>query len=245
MDFCNAYHLPMSYAANLFETRSTNVAMTTLAGIPLIEIKRTSLEGWGRVLKRVFDIVMGALLLIIFSPVFAVVALLILFDTGRPVFVKLERVGRGGKRFTLYKFRSMVHGAHTMKKDLMTQNERKDGPLFKMRDDPRITRTGIWLRRTSIDELPQFFNALNGSMSLVGPRPHEPEEVSQYTPSQRVLLFIKPGATGLSQVSGRSDLTFEEEVRLDTFYLEHWSLALDLQLLLKTPLVLFRRRSAA
>jgi len=138
----------------------------------------------------------------------------------------------------------MVDGAERMKDELLALNERK-GPLFKLKNDPRVTPFGRFLRKTSIDELPQLFNVLKGQMSLVGPRPHEPREVAQYERHQRQLLAIKPGITGLAQISGRSDLDFNEEARLDIFYIEHWSLFLDLSILLKTPAVVLRMKSAA
>lgn len=131
-----------------------------------------------------------------------------------------------------------------MKKQLQTYNQRADGPLFKMENDPRLTSFGKIIRKWSLDELPQFFNVLLGQMSLVGPRPHEPEEVKGYQQSEKKLLAIKPGITGLAQVSGRSDLLWEEEVRLDTYYVEHWSLGLDIQILLKTPRAVLSQRSA-
>lgn len=244
IDLCNENHLAFKYAANLFETSATNIEVIPIAGIPVIEIKKTPLDGWGKILKRVFDLTCSFLLLIFLTPLFLLVAIIIKFDSKGTVFVGLERVGQKGKRFILYKFRSMIKGAHALKKDLQVYNERADGPLFKMKNDPRITRFGKFLRRTSIDELPQLFNVLKGNISLVGPRPHEPEEVSRYQKHHKKLLTIKPGVTGMAQVSGRSDLSFEEEVRLDVYYIENWSLRLDLQLLLKTPFALLSKRSA-
>ncbi len=142
----------------------------------------------------------------------------------------------------MYKFRSMVNDAHAMKKNILQYNERKDGPLFKMKNDPRVTKLGRYLRHLSIDELPQFFNVFLGQMSLVGPRPHEPEEVSQYQRGYKKLLTIKPGITGLAQVSGRSDLLFSEEAKLDIFYIENWSLLLDLVIFLKTPWIILKKK---
>ena len=147
--------------------------------------------------------------------------------------------------FKLYKFRSMIEGAHDLKKDLLKYNERKDGgPLFKMRNDPRVTRVGRVLRKTRIDEFPQLFNVLKGEMSLVGPRPHEPEEVAQYEKHHKKLLAIKPGMTGMAQIYGSSDLPFEQETKLDTYYIENWSLFLDIKILLRTLALLLRDRSA-
>ena len=138
----------------------------------------------------------------------------------------------------------MIRDALAMRDQLSAQNERLDGPLFKISNDPRITRVGRWIRKTSIDEIPQLINVLRGDMSLVGPRPHLPEEVARYEKHHKKLLTIRPGMTGMAQVSGRSDLTFEDEVRLDTYYIEHWSLGLDLQVLLRTPLAVLSTRSA-
>ncbi|MFH0952049.1 MAG: sugar transferase [Patescibacteria group bacterium] len=244
IDFCEDHHITFKYAADLFDTQATNLDVHTIAGVPVIEVKRTPLDGWWRIIKRLVDIVLGTSLIIVLSPILLITAIFIKVDSKGPIIVKLERVGLHGKPFVLYKFRSMVEQAHAMKKELLQYNERKDGPLFKMNRDPRITRVGRFIRRTSIDELPQFFNVLQGKISLVGPRPHEPEEVAQYKKHHRKLLAIKPGVTGMAQISGRSDLSFEEEVRLDTFYIEHWKLRLDIQILLKTPWAVISPRRA-
>lgn len=244
IDLCNENHLTFKYAANLFETSATNIEVAPLAGIPVVEIKRTPLDGWGKILKRAFDLILALMFLILLTPLFIIVAIIIKLDSPGSVFVGLERIGRKGEKFILYKFRSMIKGAHAMKKDLAAYNLRSDGPLFKMKNDPRITRFGKFLRRASIDEFPQFFNVLKGDISLVGPRPHEPEEVNRYQKQHRKLLTIKPGITGMAQVSGRSDLSFREEVKLDVYYIENWSLLLDFQLLLKTPFALISKRSA-
>jgi lipopolysaccharide/colanic/teichoic acid biosynthesis glycosyltransferase len=161
------------------------------------------------------------------------IVLLIEYDSPGPVLFRQVRVGRGGRLFTLYKFRSMRQGADEEKTTLSDRNQ-ATGPLFKMRDDPRLTRVGRWLRRLSLDELPQFYNVLRGEMSLVGPRPPIPAEVEQYQDWHRRRLDVPPGVTGLWQVSGRSDLTFDEMVMLDLFYAENWSLLLDFKILLRT-----------
>lgn len=241
-EFCNERHLVFRYAADLLEAQ-TNIDIQTLAGIPVIEIKRTKLDGWGKILKRGFDILGAVVLLVLFSPAFLVVALCIKLDSEGPIIIRLQRVGEGGRIFTLFKFRSMVKNAQAMKEQLMEKNER-DGPLFKMKNDPRVTRVGKFIRKTSLDELPQFVNVFLGSMSLVGPRPHEPAEVARYDTMQRRLLTIKPGVTGMAQTSGRSDLSFADETRLDLFYIENWSFTRDLQILSKTPWVVLSMRSA-
>ncbi|HPA25350.1 MAG TPA: sugar transferase [bacterium] len=244
LDFANEHHLIFKYVADFFATQSLKFDIYTLAGIPLVEVKRTSLDGWGKILKRLFDIILSVFLLIIFSPVFLILALLIKIDSRGSVFYGAKRIGANGREIKIWKFRSMIVNADKIKKKLLDKNEREDGPLFKMENDPRVTRVGKFIRKWSLDELPQFYNAFNGSMSLVGPRPHEPGEVKQYKTHHQKLLNIKPGITGMAQVSGRSDLEFEEEVRLDTFYIENWSMWLDLVILIKTPLIVFLRKGA-
>ena len=240
MDIANEYHLDFKYAADLLGARRFNFEIKTINGIPLVEIKKTPLDGWGRVVKRIFDICGACLALIIFLPIFLIVPIIIKLDSKGPAVYKTQRVGAKGKKFYLYKFRSMIIGADKMKQELMLKNERADGPLFKMSDDPRITRVGKFIRKISLDELPNFWNVLVGNMSLVGPRPHEPGEVARYAKHHKKLLNIKPGITGLAQVTGRSRLNFEEEVKLDTLYIETWSLWLDIVILLKTPGILIR-----
>jgi len=240
VNFCSTHHIVYRYAASILETKIINFEVDTIAGIPMIEIKGTPLDGWGRVWKRLFDIILSFIGLIILIPIYLIVGLIIKLDSKGPILVKLKRVGSKNKAFGLYKFRSMVAGAAQMKKDLIQYNEREDGPLFKMKDDPRITKVGKFIRKASIDELPNLINVFKGEMSLVGPRAHEPGEVQNYRGKHMKLLSIKPGVTGMAQVSGRSDLKFAEEVRLDIYYIENWSLMLDLRILLKTiKVVLF------
>lgn len=243
LDFCNQNHIVFKYAADLFNTQATNIAVETISGIPVIEIKKTPLEGWGKVWKRGVDMVGSFLGLLILSPFLGLVALIVKLDSVGPAFVGLKRVGEKRKEFTLYKFRSMVVNADKLKDNLKDKNERS-GPLFKMKNDPRVTRFGNFIRKTSIDELPQLWNVLKGEMSLVGPRPHEPGEVSAYANHHKRLLDIKPGITGMAQISGRADLDFEDEVRLDTYYIENWSIKLDLHILLKTPIVVLKSSGA-
>ncbi len=231
--FCDIHKIDYKFVPNLFETMTTNINVSTVLGIPLVELRRTPLEGWWRIFKRGIDI-FGALFGIIFlSPFFLIVALIIKIDSKGPVLVKLPRVGYQGE-FQIYKFRSMIQGAHKLKKKLAHLNIRKDGPLFKIKKDPRITRFGRFIRKYRIDEFPQLINVLRGEMSLVGPRPHEPEEVAKYKTHHFKVLSVKPGMTGLAQISGSSDLKFEDEIRLDTYYVENWSLKRDFIILLKT-----------
>ncbi len=243
LDFCEEQRIGFKFVPNLFQTLTTNVEMNTLDGVPLIEIKRTPLDGWGRIIKRLIDC-FGALIgLIILSPFFLLVAIIIKLDSEGPVLVKLKRVSQK-REFNLLKFRSMVKNAEQLKSKLMVYNERKDGPLFKIKNDPRITRVGRFLRRYRIDELPQLVNVLRGEMSLVGPRPHQPDEIEKYQKHHKKVLLIRPGITGMAQISGSSDLPFEEEVKLDTYYIENWSLIKDIYILLRTLIIVFKDPSA-
>ncbi len=244
LDVINEYHLDFRYAADILGWLSGKSNVNTLAGIPFVEVRKTPLEGWGRINKRVFDIIASVFGLFVLSPLFVIVAIAIKLESNGPVFYSNKRVGGKGKEFDLLKFRSMIENADKLKEKLLKQNERSEGPLFKMKNDPRVTKVGKFIRRWSIDELPQLWNVLAGDMSLVGPRPHEPHEVAQYQKHHKRLLDIKPGVTGMAQVSGRSDLTFEEEVRLDTYYIENWSLLLDLKILLQTPRAVLATRKA-
>lgn len=236
--------LDFFYVADLFATSAGKLSVQSMFGQPVVEVKRTRLDGWGRIWKRTFDFIAAALTLIILSPVFLLLALAIKLDSPGPVFARLVRVGERGRVFRLFKFRSMIRNAHALKATLMDKNERGDGPLFKMTNDPRITRIGRFIRRTSIDELPQLFNVFVGHMSIVGPRPHEPEEVSRYETWHRKLLTIKPGITGMAQVNGRASLDFDDEARLDISYIENWSFAMDLMIILRTPGAVLSRRAA-
>lgn len=206
---------------------------------PILRLKRTPLEGWNKVYKRVLDFMLAALLLIILSPILLIICVLILIDGPGPVIYAQRRVGEKGE-FTFYKFRTMVVGADKEHAKLI----KKHGNMFKLKDDPRVTRAGSFLRKTSLDELPQLWNVVKGDMSLVGPRPPLPAEVAKYSLEEKRRLGIKPGITGLWQVSGRSDLTFAEWVILDSYYIENWSLWLDIKILLKTVLVIFKGKGA-
>lgn len=243
VDFCEENHLTFKFVPNLFQTLTTNTFIETLGSLPIVELKRTALDGWGRIIKRIIDIIGAIFGLICLAPFFGLVAFMIKWDSAGPVLEKLKRVSQG-KEFGLYKFRSMIKGAEDLKKFLWAYNERRDGPLFKMRNDPRVTRTGRVLRKYRIDELAQLINVLKGEMSLVGPRPHQPDEIANYQKHHKKALVIKPGMTGLAQASGSSELPFEEEVKLDTYYIENWSLLMDLKIFLKTLVILFRDRSA-
>lgn len=254
IDFTEANNITFKFAADLYNTKSSRVSVKTLGGVPVFEIKKTPLDGWGRIIKRSFDIIASAVLLILFSPLMFITALAIKLESKGPILFSrrddgspVTRVGQYGKEFHYFKFRSMKDKTDSLRysEELQEQNLRKDTPLVKIKDDPRITRVGKFIRKYSIDELPELFLVFIGKMSLVGPRPHLPEEVDKYEPQQRRVLDIKPGITGMAQISGRSDLSFEEEVNLDTYYIENWSLLLDIQILLKTPFaVLWSKRQA-
>ena len=243
VDFCNEHHLSFKYVPNIYQTLTVNFSMDILAGVPVIELRRTNLDGWGRVIKRVADIFGSLAALILFSPLLLIVAFAIKWETDGPVFVRLRRVSQN-KEFNLLKFRSMVKNAEELKPFLKEWNERNDGPLFKIKNDPRVTGAGKFIRRYRLDELPQFVNVLKGEISLVGPRPHQPDEIAGYEKHHKKVLSIKAGVTGLAQVSGSSDLPFEEEVALDSFYIENWSLAQDIKILLKTAFKMLFDRSA-
>ncbi|MFH1838551.1 MAG: sugar transferase [Candidatus Kuenenbacteria bacterium] len=244
VEFCQEHHLIFKYTADLFNAQTSNIEINSIAGIPIIEIKKTPLDGWGKIIKKIFDIIGSLMAIIIFSPIMILTAIAIKIDSKGPIFFKYKRVGQNKKPFIYLKFRSMIDGAHSLRytKEWLEKNIRNDGPMIKFENDPRITGVGKFIRKFSIDELAEFFLVLAGKMSLVGPRPHEIEEVEKYKKHHKRLFDIKPGITGMAQVSGRSDLDFEEEVRLDTYYIENWSLLLDLKILLKTPLAIFKRR---
>jgi len=249
-DFADENHITFKYAADLLSTKVLKTDVVEVAGVPIVEVKKTPLDGWGRIVKRIFDIIASFFIIIVFGPVLLLTAALIKLDSYGPVFFSRKddgtivcRVGQSGKLFPYYKFRSMVPGTDIMRyNELSEQNLRDGGPMVKIKDDPRVTRIGKFIRRWSIDELPELFLVLKGDMSLVGPRPHLPEEVAKYERHHKKVLTIKPGITGMAQISGRSDLNFEDEVKLDTFYIENWSLWIDLTILLKTPLAVFRHR---
>lgn len=214
-----------------------------VAGLPLIHVTTPTLEGGQRVAKRLFDVAISGLLLLAASPVMAVVAILVKLDSKGPVLFKQERVGIEGKPFGMLKFRSMVVDAEELLAQLTHRNE-GSGVLFKMKNDPRVTRIGGFLRKYSLDELPQLFNIFAGSMSLVGPRPPLPREVEAYEHDVRRRLLVKPGLTGLWQVSGRSNLSWQDSVRLDLYYVENWSLAGDLLIILRTVRAVFHSTGA-
>lgn len=249
-DFADEYNLTFKYAADLLGAKVLKTEVSEIAGVPIVEVKKTPLDGWGRIVKRIFDLAVSFLLVIILSPIMLLAAIAIKIDSCGSVFFSrkddgspLYRVGQGGRLFRYFKFRSMLPNTDSMRyNELADKNTRSDGPMVKIKDDPRVTRVGKFIRRFSIDELSELFFVLTGEMSLVGPRPHLPEEVAKYEHHHKKVLTIKPGITGLAQISGRSDLTFEDEVKLDIYYIENWTLALDLAILLRTPIAVLKAR---
>lgn len=229
------------FVPDLLQMSLSQVDTDVLDGVPLIGMKETTLKGWKIALKRFIDIAISSALLMLLSPLLFAVGILIKLDSPGPVFFRQTRLGRGAKPFTCYKFRSMREDAEAVKPHLTRLNEAA-GPIFKIKEDPRITRVGKVIRRFSLDELPQLINIFRGDMSLVGPRPPLPSEVEVYEDWHHDRLKIPAGLTGLWQVMGRSDLSFDEMVMLDLHYAENWSLWLDFKIMLRTiPTVLFAR----
>jgi len=236
-----AIDVDVHISSGLFEVLTSRVLVNEVAGVPLITIRGISLSRASLFTKRLFDICVATAICVLGLPIWLALVLAVRLSSKGPILYSQERVGRDGTRFPMYKFRSMYADADQRLEELRHANE-ASGPLFKMKDDPRVTPVGKWLRRFSLDEIPQLLNVLNGSMSLVGPRPPLPEEVEAYNEQHWRRLEVVPGMTGLWQVSGRSALTFEEMVRLDIFYIENWSVALDISLMFRTiPAVLLAR----
>ena len=241
IDTCRQSNVDFRMVPDLFELSFDRVDIGEFDGLPLIGLRDVSIQGFNMVMKRALDLA----LTIVVSPfvllLSAIIAIAIKIDSPGSIVFAQTRVGVNGRHFKVYKFRTMVEDAEARKAELITQNE-ADGPIFKIRNDPRRTRVGQLLRRTSLDELPQLWNIARGEMSWVGPRPATPDEVARYQAWHLRRLAAKPGLTGLWQVSGRSDTTFEEMVRLDIYYVEHWSLLMDLRIVAQTiPTVLSGR----
>ncbi|MBI3336683.1 sugar transferase [Candidatus Peregrinibacteria bacterium] len=245
VNFCRNNHIGYAFLPPIFADAPHQLRIERLGLVPMLRFQPTPLDGWGRVWKRLFDMIGSGVLLIVLFPLVILIACGIVIDSGWPVFYTSVRIGEQGKRkIPVLKFRTMIQGADKMKAGLQDQNHRFSGPLFKIHRDPRVTSFGKILRRWSLDELPQLLNVLYGEMSLVGPRPHLPGEVKQYQPQEHRVFAIKPGITGFAQVMGRSDLTFEDEVRLDLQYIEEWSPLFDCWILARTLIVVLGRRGA-
>ena len=228
-------------SSGLFEVLTSRVLVRDIAGVPLMTVAPVSFSAANLRTKRVFDLTLATLGVVIGLPVWLLVACAVKIDSRGPVFYRQTRVGKDGIEFGMFKFRSMYADADERLKDLQAQNE-ASGPLFKMKNDPRVTRVGKWMRKFSIDEFPQLLNVIRGEMSLVGPRPPLPHETEQYTDHHWRRMEVPSGMTGLWQVSGRSSLTFDEMIRLDLYYIENWSVGFDVSLLMRTvPAVIFAR----
>jgi exopolysaccharide biosynthesis polyprenyl glycosylphosphotransferase len=227
-------------APGLTEIAGPRVAIRPVDGVPLLQIDVPQFVGWRRIIKGGFDRLLGGALLVGLAVPFVLIGLVVRLTSTGPAFYRQTRVGRSGREFRIWKFRTMVDGADTMALD----DNDADGLLFKLREDPRVTWFGRFLRRWSLDELPQLFNVIRGEMSLVGPRPPVPAEVERYPEDLHRRLLVKPGLTGLWQVSGRSDLPWDECVRLDLHYVENWSVTFDLVILARTVLAVIRRDGA-
>ena len=233
----------MVVSSGVMDVAGPRLHIRPVAGLPLLYVDKPQYRGASRVGKLVVDVVGAAAALALFSPLLLVVALAIKVTSRGPVIYRAERIGLNGEPFAMYKFRSMIDGADRRRLELVSDNEGA-GPLFKMRADPRVTAVGRWIRRLSIDELPQLLNVLRGQMSVVGPRPPLRAEVVTYTGEVRRRLLVKPGITGLWQVSGRSSLTWDESVRLDLYYVENWSTMQDLTIVWRTLGAVLKRRGA-
>jgi exopolysaccharide biosynthesis polyprenyl glycosylphosphotransferase len=233
------FDIDLLVAPGVIDVAGPRLHMRPMAGLPLIHVEKPQYHGAKRFQKRLFDAVFSGSVLLLGFPVLAVIALAVKLTSNGPIFYRQERIGLDGKSFKIIKFRTMVDGADSMVGDLIDLNEFRGGVLFKMRNDPRITPPGRILRRFSLDEIPQFINVLKGEMSVVGPRPPLPTEVESYDHHTMRRLLVRPGITGLWQVSGRSDLSWDDSVRLDLYYVENWSMMADLVIALKTARVVF------
>ncbi|MEX1157611.1 MAG: sugar transferase [Thermomicrobiales bacterium] len=243
VDQCRLDDIEFKLVPDLFELALDSVNIHEVAGLPLIGLKPARIAGWNLVVKRAMDVMLSLPMLTLGLLVMLPVALAIKLDSGGPILFRQERVGRNGRRFVCYKFRTMVRDAESMREELLSSGN-IDLRLMKSQNDPRRTRVGKVLRKLSLDELPQFINILMGEMSIVGPRPPVPAEVAEYDDWHRGRLQVSPGLTGLWQVSGRSNLTFDEMVRLDLYYAEHWTPWLDIKIILRTIPAIVTARGA-
>lgn len=250
-DESRIYGIRYRYITNSFDITSANTTLTLINSIPVIEIKNTTLENWWRVAKRLFDLIFSLIFLVIAMPIMLITAFALkIEDPKAAVIFKNKRIGLKGKSFFLYKFRYMKNEfcvdeenkeALEYEKELIKKQSNRAWPLYKIKNDPRKTRVWTFIEEYSIDELPQLFNVIIGNMSLVWPRPHQPREVDKYELYQRRVFTVKPWITGMAQINGREKNTFDKEVKLDIFYIENWSLLLDIKIIYKTFPILFQR----
>jgi len=252
IQWCHQNHVGYSYVPGVSGVFRSNIKTGLFFGVPTIQLPQTPLDGWGRIFKRIVDFFASLFALVILSPLFLLIAIVIKIVDPGPVFFSHERLSRTGKKMKVYKFRSMrwkycdggPNGGKSAlelieefgKKELVEEFKRDQ----KLKEDPRVSSVGKFLRRSSLDEIPQFLNVLKGDLSLVGPRPIVEKELSRYGKRAGAFLAIRPGLTGLWQVSGRNDVSYEDRVKLDIFYVENWSLGLDISIILKTIVVLMR-----
>jgi exopolysaccharide biosynthesis polyprenyl glycosylphosphotransferase len=239
LELCKEQGIRTRLAADFFPAKATNVSMEFLENVPVITFSSAPEHAFSLLIKRVLDVMISAVLLFLLFPFLVLIGLLVKLTSKGPIIYRQTRCGLYGRKFTLYKIRSMFDGAEDVLWEIKHLNEMA-GPVFKMRNDPRVTPLGRFLRKSSIDEWPQFWNVLKGDMSLVGPRAPLPDEVKEYTRWQRRRLSVKPGITCLWQVSGRNEIDFQEWMKLDLHYIDNWSLLLDFKILLRTfPVVIF------
>jgi exopolysaccharide biosynthesis polyprenyl glycosylphosphotransferase len=240
---CEEQGVQVTVAADLFETSIAKPEIIDFYGLPMISLSTTPAQQLQVLVKECFDRIAGVFLILLTSPILIASAVAIWWTSGGPVFFKQIRCGLHGRKFTIYKFRTMQIDAEARLEELKKFNS-MSGPVFKMKEDPRVTPFGNLLRKNSLDELPQLFNVIKGEMSLVGPRPPVPGEIDQYDRWQRRRLSVKPGITGIWQVSGRNSIDFQKWMELDLYYIDHWSLWLDFRILMQTTVAVLRRRGA-
>ncbi len=245
VDLCIEMGVTCRVIVDTFKRRKSYSYVSSIGTYPVTTFHTVTMNTYERVFKRLFDICFALVAIVLTSPIMLITAIAIKLNSKGPVFFKQVRVGKNGRHFKMWKFRSMYQNADELKSSLMEFNEIEDGMMFKMKDDPRVTRVGKFIRKISIDELPQFFNVLFGSMSVVGTRPPTIDEVAKYSTKQWRRISIKPGITGMWQISGRSSITdFNEVVEMDTKYIDEWSLWLDFKIILKTVAEIFIHKNA-
>ncbi|MGI8967924.1 MAG: sugar transferase [Chloroflexota bacterium] len=243
LTLCEHHGVGLKLIPDLFEMSLSRVQVDDIAGIPLLDVQERPLRRIERGAKRIIDIAIASVALVISGPVMCVLMAMIRAESRGPAVLRQERVGLNGRPFTCFKLRTMAENAADLRAALQQYNE-SEGPVFKMKEDPRRTRVGRRIRAWSLDELPQILNVFRGNMSIVGPRPPLPHEVSEYDPRTMRRLEVKPGMTGIWQVSGRADLPFDEMVLMDMFYVDNWSLALDIRIMIRTVMAVLTRKGA-